>query len=85
MRAKRSSSGLNRRFCRRRARDVEFDDEQVVGLSDRVGHGIGAAAGRDHEVSGGKRGLSDVDAHATPRAGDEPDPLVSHVPQPSRR
>ena len=37
-------SCLNCLFCRRRARDVEFDDEKVVGLSDRLGHGIGAAA-----------------------------------------
>src|SRR5205085_7646231 len=68
----------------RRARDVEVDDEKVVGLSDRPRNGIGVAAGCDDKMPGGEGGLGDVDAHATPRAGDEPNPLASHVPQPSR-
>jgi hypothetical protein len=66
-------------------RDVEFSDEQVVVLSDRVGHGIGVAAGSDHRVSGGESGLNDVDAHPAPSASDEPNLLVSDAPQSSRR
>src|SRR5271157_3786064 len=39
----------------------------------------GIAPGRDHRVPGRQRLSSDVDARATARACDEPDPLVSHV------
>jgi hypothetical protein len=78
-------SGPNCLLGRRRARDVELDDEKVVGLSDRVGHGRGIAAGRDHRISCGEGGLSDVDAHTTSRTSDEPNSLASHLPQPSQR
>ena len=58
--------------------DVELDDEQVVGLAERPGHGVGVAAGRDDGVACGERRLHDVDAHATAGTGHEPDVLVSH-------
>ena len=57
---------------------VELDDEQVVGLPERAGHGVGVAARRDDGVPCGERRLHDVDAHATAGTGHEPDVLVSH-------
>ena len=79
MRPKRSTRGLHRRLRRCEARDVELDDEQVVGLADSVRHCVGVATGRDDCVAGGERCLGDVDAHTSAGAGDEPDLLVSHV------
>ena len=79
MRPNRSTRRLHRRLRGCQARDVELDDEQVVGLADGLGHGVGVAAGGDDRVAGGERGLRDVDAHAAAGAGDEPDLLVSHA------
>jgi hypothetical protein len=76
--------GLHRCFCLRLACDVKFDNEQVVGLADRIGHGLGVAAGRDHRVSGGEGRPSNLDTHTPPCTSDEPNPLVSHVRQSSR-
>ena len=47
--------------------------------ADRRGDPLGVAAGGHDRVSGGQRGLRDVDAHAAAGAGDEPDLLVAHV------
>ena len=65
--------------------DVELDDEQVVGVAERLAHGVGVAAGRDDGVAGGERRLHDVDAHATAGTGHEPDVLVSHRCRPFAR
>ena len=73
--------GLHRDLGRNEARDVEFDDEQVVGLADGVGHRLGISAGRDDCVASAERGLSDVDTHTSAGTGDQPDLLVSHVHQ----
>ena len=67
--------------CRLRGReagDVELDDQQVVGLAERVTDRLGVAAGRDDRVAGGERGPGDVHAHAAAGAGDEPDLLTTH-------
>jgi hypothetical protein len=61
-----------------RAGDVELDDQEVVGLADRLGDGVGIAAGCDDRMAGGQRGLGEVDAHVTPGAGDEPRLRLSH-------
>jgi hypothetical protein len=48
-------------------------------LSDcRVDH-RGVSSSSDDGVTGGQRGLGDVDAHAAASAGDQPDLLVTHV------
>ena len=72
---------LHRRLRGCQVRDVELDDEQVVGLADGVGNGFGVAAGGDDCVAGGECGLCDVDAHPAACAGDEPHLLVSHLLQ----
>ena len=76
--------GLHRRFRRRGARDVQFHDEQVVGLANRVGHGVGIAAGRDDRVAGGERRLGDVDAHPATRTSDRTTPSCPILGSPSR-
>ena len=81
MRPNRSSAALHRRLCGCQARDVELDDEQVVGFADGIGHGFGVAAGGDDCVAGGERGLRDVDAHPAACTGDEPNLLATHVLQ----
>jgi hypothetical protein len=58
--------------------DIQLDDEQVVRLAERIGHGGRAAARRDDGVARGQRSLHDVDAHAPAGTGNEPDLLVSH-------
>jgi hypothetical protein len=46
---------LDRRLDLLPAGDVELDDEQVVGLADGLGDGVGVAAGGDDIVAGGQR------------------------------
>ena len=61
--------------------DVQPHDQQVVGvarLADGRPNRVGGAAGGDDLVSGGERGLGEVDAHAAAGAGDEPHLRVSH-------
>ena len=48
-------------------------------VAERSRDPLGVAAGGDHSVAGGQRGLGDVDAHAAAGAGDEPNLLVSHA------
>jgi hypothetical protein len=59
--------------------DVELDGQQVGVGAEGSADPLRVAAGGDHSVAGGEGGLGDVDAHPAPRAGDEPDPLVSHL------
>ncbi len=48
--------------------------------SPRASVTLGGGAGRpDDRVAGGERRAGDVDAHAAPCAGDEPNLVVSHV------
>ena len=70
--------GLDRGLGVGVAGDVELDREQVVGLADGLRHRIGVAPGRDDGIAGRQGGLGDVDAHAAPGTGDEPDLLVGH-------
>ena len=75
---------LDRRLGVLRAGDVELDDEQVVGLAEGLGDGVGVAAGGDDVVAGGQRGLGEVDAHAAAGAGDEPCLLGGHASSKAR-
>ena len=83
MRPKRSTAARTAASAVGEARDVQFDDEQVVGLADAFGHGVGVAAGGDDCVAGGKRGLGDVDAHAAAGTSDEPNSLSAMYLGPS--
>ena len=65
MRPNRVERRLHRRLRGCQARDVELDDEQVVGLADGIGHGFVVAAGGDDCVAGGECGPHDVDAHTS--------------------
>src|SRR5439155_24307795 len=56
--------------------DVELDDEEVIGLTERRCDGVRVAAGGNDVVAGGERRLGEVDAHATSGASDQPDLLV---------
>jgi hypothetical protein len=49
-----------------------------VASADRTRDRLGAAAGGSDVVAGGQRSLGEVEAHATPGAGDHPGPLLSH-------
>ena len=80
---KRSTAAVDRRLGVLRAGDVELDDEQVVGVADRLRDGVGVAAGGDDVVAGGQRGLGEVDAHAAAGAGDEPGLVLGHGHQQS--
>jgi len=62
--------------------DVERGDQQILGSAEGLRYLLGVATGGDG-VSGGKRGLRDLDAHATAGAGDEPNLLVRHASVPS--
>ena len=70
------AEALDRRLDRRRdllgVGDVERHDEQVLGLAEGGGDGVGVAAGGDDVVAGVQRGLGDVDAQAATGAGDDP-------------
>src|SRR5215208_3474607 len=73
----RSVGHLHRRLGVRGAGDVQLDDQQVfLGAAQGPLDGLGASAGGDDRVAGGKRGLGDVHAHATAGAGNKPDLLV---------
>ena len=73
---KRSTAAWTAASASSRAGDVELDDQQVVGVADGLGDGVGVAAGGHDVVAGGERGLGDLDAHAAAGAGDEPGLLL---------
>ena len=71
-------SGPHRRLGIGAAGDVQLDGQQVVRLSQRLGHALGVPAGRHNRVAGRQGGLGEIDAHATAGAGDEPNLLAAH-------
>jgi transcriptional regulator with XRE-family HTH domain len=70
-----------RRVGEHRFRDVELDDQQVVGPTERISDDLRIAPGGDDRVAGGQRSLGEIRAHAMPGARDEPDLVLSHGPQ----
>ena len=73
---KRSTAASTAASASSRAGDVEPGDEQVVRVAERLGDGVGVAAGGHDVVAGGQRGLGDVDAQAAAGAGDDPGLLL---------
>ena len=71
-------SGANRRLGIGAARDVQLDGQQVIRLSQCLGHRVGVSARGHHRVTGRQCGLGEIGAHATASAGDEPNLLVDH-------
>ena len=59
--------------------DVELDGQQILMGADGSADPFGVAAGGNHGMPSGKGSRGNVDAHPAPRAGDEPDLLVSHL------
>jgi hypothetical protein len=82
MRPNRSTAAVTAAWVSGGVGDVELDGQQVVVGADGSADPLGVAAGGDHSVPGSESGLGDVDAHPAPRAGDEPNLLVSHAGAP---
>jgi hypothetical protein len=70
---------LDRRLGVLAAGDVELDDEQVIGLTERRCDGVRVAAGGNDVVACGERRLGEINPHPAPGAGDDPRLLVGHV------
>ena len=71
-------SGPHRRLGIGAAGDVQLDGQQVVRLSQGLGHAVGVPARGHDRVAGRQGGLGEIDAHAAAGSGDEPDLLVRH-------
>jgi len=59
--------------------NVQLHGQQFVAPAHGRGNGVGVTGGSDHRMAGRQCDLGDVDAHATPGAGNEPNLLVSHA------
>ena len=59
--------------------DIQPHDQQILGVPDSLPDGLGTAAGGDHGMPRGECRLGEVDPHAPPRTGDEPDLLLRHA------
>ena len=70
--------GSHRRLGIGTARDVQFDGQQVVRLSQSRGHAVAVPARGRNRMACRQRGLGEIDPHATAGSGDEPDLLVTH-------
>ena len=71
-------SGPHRRLGIGAAGDVQLDGQQVVRLSQGLGHAVAVPAGGHNRVAGRQGGLGEIDAHAAAGSSDEPDLLVTH-------
>jgi hypothetical protein len=70
---------FDRRLGVRGAGDIELDGKQLGGGAECFADRVGVAAGGDHVVARGERGLRELHAHAASGAGDEPCLLASHL------
>ena len=59
--------------------DIQPHDQQVLGVPDGRPDRLGTAAGGHDGMPGGERRLGEVDPHAPPGTGDEPDLLLRHA------
>ena len=77
--------GPHRRLGIGAASHVELDGQQVVRLSQGLGHAVGVPARGDDGVAGRQGGLREIDAHAPAGSSDKPDLLVTHdISMPAR-
>ncbi len=71
-------SGPHRRLGIGAASDVQLDGQQVVRLSQGLGHAVAVPARSHDRVAGRQGGLGEIDAHATAGSSDKPNLLVTH-------
>jgi hypothetical protein len=62
----------------RAARDVQLHRQQIVRLSQGLGHTVNVPAGGDNRVAGVQGRPGEIRAHTRASASDEPNLLVAH-------